>query len=277
MKIFVTAGLMGLLSLPACSSNTKVDDGSYRSIGQQQPRQRQNHNARQTLGTGLEVGSEVGASRIKQDDQIYVDAAGVAVDHMPEYSPASPYTPNASGSSSSSNHSNSHRNNQHLYRYGHPHSIEKIVQTARIHCHEVRYPINDKSGRFWGSNKGSVSQCQYQFPQHCGAHRFTVLSSGEKAILIYQPPEESHYVLDTLQGTPKSQQGLWDQDDHLGTYRDNSGYLFNDDYNYNYPDEERPAPADPVALGWIIKASLKTEEEYGKLYHKAVKDSTGCF
>ncbi|MGC1509628.1 hypothetical protein FT643_02150 [Ketobacter sp. MCCC 1A13808] len=267
MKYLAGIGLIALTGLQACSTNTKVDDGSYRAIGHQEPRQRQNHAAA--------YAGEAAA-----------DKADAAYDH---YAPESEYSddayqnsgisdmPGKLNSRSEPGNAKTDARNQHLYRYGHPRSVEKIVQTAEIHCRQLSYQISTKADSFWGKGKGALTQCSYQFPQFCGAHRFSVVSYEEKRILIFQPEKQTHYVIDTLEGTPKSQPGLWDQDDHLGSARNNANYLFNSDYNQNYDDGSMTSLINPVSLGWIIKASLKDEQEYGKLYHKAVKESTACF
>ncbi|HAG95856.1 MAG: hypothetical protein CMK83_06115 [Pseudomonadales bacterium] len=240
---FTSALVIGC-SLAGCSTNTKMDDAAYRSIGQQAPKQVQNYVDDQLQSQGAKV-----------------DTSSVPVPDFPGETTQLNYEsrqPAATGS--------------HLVRYGHPKIIDKVVKTARIHCQPLAFQINTTGNSFWGKEKGTLQQCTYRFPQHCGAHQFSILSYGKKTILIYQPPEQNHYVIDTLQGTPKSQLGLWDQDDHLGSSTTNANYLFQSDYNANYQQ-----PFNPVNLGWIIKASHQDEAEFGKLYHRALEEITGCF
>lgn len=227
-----------------CSTNTKMDDGSYRSIGQQAPKQVQNY-------VDEELDNRASAA----------NSSGVPVPDFP-------------GETTELNFESKQpdKTGTHLVRYGHPGIIDKVVKTARIHCQPLAYQINTTRNSFWGKEKGTLQQCTYRFPKHCGAHQFSILSYAKKTILLYQPREQNHYVIDTLQGTPKSQLGLWDQDDHLGSSTSNANYLFQNDYNANYQQQ-----FNPINLGWIIKASHQDEAEFGKLYHQALKDVTGCF
>lgn len=237
-------GLVGAIALAGCTSNTKLDDGSYRSIGQQAPKQVQ-----------------------KYAEEEYANQAGkVDTGSIPV-----PDFPGETTRITASNRPAS--TGTHLVRYGHPNVIDKIVRTARIHCQPQAYQINTTENSFWGREKGTLKQCTYRFPKHCGSHQFSILTYGKKTVLIYQPADQSHYVIDTLQGTPKSQLGLWDQDDHLGSSTTNANYLFQNDYNANYQQQN----FNPASLGWIIKASHKDEEDFGKLYHRAVEDITACF
>ena len=238
-------GIASLVTLAGYTSNTKIDDGSYRSIGQQTPKQVQKY-AEEEFG--------------KQASQL--DAGGISVPDYPGETTRITGTTNRPSATGT-----------HMVRYGHPGIIDKIVKTARIHCQPLAYQINTTENSFWGKEKGTLQQCSYRFPEHCGSHQFSILNYGKKSVLIYQPPEQNHYIIDTLQGTPKSQLGLWDQDDHIGSSTTNANYLFQNDYNANYQAQN----FNPVSLGWIIKASHKDEEEYGKLYHRAVEDITACF
>lgn len=230
--------------LCGCTTNTKMDDGSYRSIGQQTPKQVQNY----------------------VDDELASRASAVNTEGVP--------VPDFPGETTqlSLDSKRPETTGTHRVRYGHPGIIDKVVRTARIHCQPLAYQINTTSNSFWGKEKGTLQQCTYRFPKHCGAHQFSILSYGKKTILLYQPQEQTHYVIDTLQGTPKSQLGLWDQDDHLGSSTSNANYLFQNNYNANYQQK-----FNPVNLGWIIKASHQDEAVFGKLYHRALEEITGCF
>jgi hypothetical protein len=150
--------------------------------------------------------------------------------------------------------------NTHLVRYGNSGLIDKIVKTTRIHCQPLTHSIN-------------ATQCSYRFPHHCGSHRFSLLRFAKKEALIYQPNDQERYIIDVLSGTPKAQAGLWDQDDHIGSNASNAGFFFQNDYN------AKPVSSafNPVDSAWIIKASHKDEEEFGKLYHRAIDDIRACF
>lgn len=242
-----------VLLIGACSSNTTLDDGSYRSIGNRAPKQIQNYAAQEGQ---------------KQAESAYADNAPealssqIALPDFPGQMEENPSKPAASANQPS-----------HRARYGQAPIIDKIVKTAEIHCQQQQYPINTTENSFWGKSKGLLTQCAYRFPEHCGGHLFSILSYESKSILVFQPPEQTHYVIDTLSGTPKSKAGLWDQDDHLGTSNTNAGYLFQSDYNQNVGREQ----FNPSSLGWIIKASHQDQRLFGKLYHQAIEETRSCF
>jgi len=244
------------LLLAACSTNTKIDDGSYRSIGQNAPQQAQNYAADQ-------INEQAGS----RSELVAQSGFEVAPEDIP--------VPDFPGATAQAQRQANGRNigNSQIVRYGHPRIIDKIVKIARIHCQPVQFRISTNDNSFWGNGNGVLSQCTYRFPAFCGAHTFSILDYGSKEVLVYKPKDGTHYVIDTLKGTPKSQFGLWDQDDHIGTSTTNAGYFFEGDYN-------RPQQQDqfnPANLGWIIKASYKDEEQYGQLYHKAITEITQCF
>ena len=240
-----------------CASNTRLDDGAYRPIGQQAPRQMQNY-ASDTLNGKLDE-----QSAALPDGSVQVQGQDVPV---PDFPGAIDQARRAQGQSGGP------RSNR-IVRYGHPRIIDQIVKTTRIHCQPVQYRISTRENSFWGNGKGILTQCTYQFPKFCGGHQFSILDYGGKEVLVYKPKDSPNYVIDTLKGTPKSQPGLWDQDDHLGTSTTNAGYFF--DNNYNQPAQQEQF--NPASLGWIINASYPEEESYGKLYHQAVTDITQCF
>ena len=219
-----------------CTTNTKIDDGSYRAIGQKAPKPSQNYAAKMAEQT----------SRKKPDIKV-----GKLLE--PEFS-----------SQQSRDLTNT--------RFGNPRLVDAIVKTAQIHCRPIKHRIDASKPNFWGKGAKLHNQCTYRFPAHCGGHEFSILSHNQKSILVYQPPQRPHYIMDTLSGTPKSKLGLWDRDDHLGSYSTNAGYIFQNDYNQNHTPTFNPS-----SLGWIISASHQDQKVYGSLYEKALSDSGGCF
>ncbi|MDX1693220.1 MAG: hypothetical protein R3208_05610 [Ketobacteraceae bacterium] len=161
----------------------------------------------------------------------------------------------------------------HVVRYGHEGLIRKIVKTAQIHCQPFRTRIDTDKRSYWGETSGVLSQCTYQFPAHCGAHRFAVIEYDDKLALAYLEKDSPHYVIDLVQGTPAARPGLWDKDDRIGSKANNMGYVLEDNYNQNYRMQEQA----PLHLGWIIQASHDDETSHGKKYHQAVADIVGCF
>ena len=224
---------VALVMLASCGTNTRLDDHSYRGLGQSKPKPVRKFTAA----------------------------------NMPEELPTqeSAVTP-APGSNASTA--------SHVVRYGPPSVIDKIARTARIHCQPQPYEMSAGDNDFWGAAGDAVRLCQYRFPDHCGGHQFTLLSHGKKTALIYQPPDQNHYIIDTLEGTPGSRPGLWDQDDHVGSQVSNTAYYLQGDYNQS---PHQATATAPVHLGWLIKASQQDKAAYGALYHQAVRAITACF
>lgn len=243
----------------ACTTNTKIDDGSYRSIGQKAPKQTQNYAAK------------IAAETARKKPTIKVGKhLEPAINNRP-----SSHQPIARLGDSTGNVPSDQ--SSQIVRFGHPRLVNAIVQTAQIHCRRVRHQIDASKPNFWGKGAKALDQCTYRFPDHCGGHEFSILSHNNKSILVYQPPKSPHYIMDTLSGTPKSKLGLWDMDDHLGSHSTNAGYIFQEDYNQGQNNQGQNPSFNPSSLGWIISASHQDQKIYGSLYQKALTDSSGCF
>ncbi len=236
-----------------CTLNTPLDDSSYRAVGNKSQEQLLSYTQKSAM------------NQAAQKTDIGKDSATSTGVPLPDF-PGAMSKPNPKIK-------NSIDEQNHLIRYGQAQTIDKIVKTARIHCEPLIYKLNTSAGSFWGSGEGELTQCTYQFPKHCGSHLFSELTLGKKSILIFQPKKSAHYVIDTLSGTPKSHPGLWDIDDHLGSIANNTSYLLQNDYNREF----NPQEFNPARLGWIIKASLADEKEFGELYHQAIQDIVKCF
>lgn len=230
-------GYLTLLGLVAagCSSNTAMDDHNYRSLG----------GAKSPTPVTSKL-SEGLASRLEQ-----VDGSGNL----------------ASLSSSALNDT---EGQAHVVRYGHGKIIDKIVKTATIHCNPLTTDIETDQNSYWGASKGTMRQCTYQFPKHCGAAKFTVLHYNNRKALLFHIPDTSNYIVDMLAGTPLSKPGLWDKDDRTGSFVGNIGYK-SSDYDLASQGER------PLQLGWIIRTSFDEETSLGKGYHAAIKSTLGCF
>lgn len=242
----ITFSLMS--SLSGCSVNTTFDDNAYRSLGSSAPR-----NPTKAATGGISGGL---------NDSLTADQDGINFSATPEYSGQLVNDGITSGSGPS-----------HVVRYGHGGLIEKIAKTAEIHCQQQRFQIKTHKQSFWGEESGTLSQCAYQFPKHCGGHSFAVLEYADKRVLLYFEPDSQNYIIDSLKGNSISKPGLWDKDDHLGTKTSNMGYLFETDYNQNYQLQENA----PINFGWIIKASFNDEKEHGENYHRAIEKTSLCF
>jgi len=276
---FNTFTLIGVLSgiLIGCSSNTIVDDDSYRTIGSAGPRNPQ-------------PSSPAGAN---SSPLFSVDAEGSF-----STDPGAPYKtgiPDGALSNPLAGSSSTGRN--HVKRYGNSGVIEKIAQIAQIHCKPLSFPINTNKQSFWGKQSGTLSQCSYRFPEFCGGHQFSILSYADKEVLIYDRTDAPYYIIDTLKGTNASRPGLWDKDDKLGSKASNMGYMFEANYQSQQPQRTQktqknrstranstiPIPRHqrvqdtPLNLGWVIKASYHDEIQHGTSYHQAINDTTKCF
>ena len=250
-KLGILSGVLAVSlvsSLSGCSVNTTFDDNAYRSLGSSTPR-----NPTKAGTSGLSGGL---------NDNLTADQEGIQFGAAPEFSGQLTNDGLTSGSGPS-----------HVVRYGHSGLIEKIAKTAEIHCQHQRFQIKTHKQSFWGEKSGTLSQCAYQFPKHCGAHSFAVLEYADKRVLLFFEADSQNYIIDSLNGNSISKPGLWDKDDHLGTKTSNMGYLFESDYNQNYQLQENA----PINFGWIIKASFNDEKEHGQNYHRAIEATSKCF
>lgn len=229
------------ITLAGCSSNTVFDDGSYRSIGSNAPARKSSIIDKLSESTGYSA--EVGNQSISSEELIQQA-------NKERYQAPS-----------------------HMVRYGHPGIIDKIVKTAKIHCREITTKIQTDEHSFWGEHSGHLSQCTYQFPEHCGAHKFAVINYADKTAFAYLEANSPYYVIDLLEGTPAAKPGLWDKDDRIGSKVNNMGYMLESDYNTNYQVREET----PLHLGWVIQASFDDEATLGKRYHQAITDVVQCF
>lgn len=241
LKLYSQIALLSSICLSGCSSNTVFDDGSYRSIGSNAPARKSSliDKLGEETGYSAEVGNQSISSEelIKQANQERYEAPS------------------------------------HVVRYGHPGIIAKIVKTAQIHCREITTKIQTDEHSFWGEHSGHLRQCSYQFPEHCGAHKFAVINYADKTAFAYLEKDSPYYVIDLLEGTPAAKPGLWDKDDRIGSKVNNMGYMLESDYNTNYQVREEA----PLHLGWVIQASFDDEAALGKRYHQAITDIVQCF
>ena len=233
-----------------CGTNTTLDDGAYRTIGNSEPRNPHKE--------APDMASMDPSASFDPKEGFSADA-GLSFENT--------LSGNMFKSGSPTKKSG------HVVRYGHDGVIEKIVKIANIHCQPQQFKIRTDKQSFWGEKSGVLTQCTYQFPEFCGAHVFSLLSYDHKEVMIYSEPESPYYVIDTLEGTHASKPGLWDKDDHLGSRASNMGYLFDNNYSQNLQAQQNA----PFNLGWTIKASHHDEAIHGKHYHRAVEEVTACF
>ena len=250
----LTVSLFSLL-ITGCSSNTVVDDSSYRTIGGGNPR-----NPHPSAPEGLSA-----------DPEFSMDAEqGFSANTDFSYEGG---IPKGSFPGSGSGSGAGHAKGGHVKRYGNAGIIEKIAKIAQIHCKPLSFTIKTTKQSFWGEQSGTLSQCTYQFPEFCGSHRYLVLSYAKKKVLIYNQSDSPYYIIDTLEGTNASQPGLWDKDDKLGSKASNMSYMFNENYNPQY----QQGAETPLNLGWVIKASHHDEVQHGSHYHQAIEETATCF
>ena len=245
--IAIVSGLMA-----GCSYNTISDDNEYRAMGAGSPR-----NPHPSAPEGLNA-----------DPQFGFDAEnGLSAESGFSYSGGIPKG-SLSGSMPAAG--------GHVKRYGNSAVIEKITAIAQIQCKPMSFSIRTNKQSFWGEKSGTLSQCTYRFPEFCGGHQFSVLSYANKEVLIYNRSDAPYYIIDTLKGTNASKPGLWDKDDKLGSKASNMSYMFESNYNPNYPQHQQEQNT-PLNLGWVIKASHHDEAQHGASYHNAIEDTTKCF
>jgi len=253
LMLFSTSILVSatLSAISGCSSNTIVDDGQYRSIGNGSPRNpHPSTSTSEGLGADPQFAFDPEKGFSATTDFSY--EGGIPKGSFPGSGPASA---------------------GHVQRYGNAAVIKKIAQIAQIHCKPLSFNIKTKKQSFWGKKSGTLNQCSYQFPEFCGGHKFSLLSYADKEVLIYDQENSPYYIIDTLKGTNASKAGLWDKDDKLGSKASNMSYMFEANYDSGYQQTQNT----PLNLGWVIKASYHDEKQHGASYHKAVQDTVQCF
>ncbi|MCX4027691.1 hypothetical protein H0A36_23855 [Endozoicomonas sp. SM1973] len=139
-------------------------------------------------------------------------------------------------------------------------TINKISKTVAVHCtkQQLNQPLQ--------FNRGSTQQtfCSYQFPKHCGNHRFSLIESGAKQILVYHDQQLQLNLLDSLSLSNQSKAGVWDLDDYVSSAASDVSSLFS-------------SGRQDQLVGRIIQASARDKQQLASNYMRAVSQTASCF
>ncbi|MDE1465481.1 hypothetical protein [Spartinivicinus poritis] len=138
-------------------------------------------------------------------------------------------------------------------------TINKISKTVAVHCtkQQLSQPLQ--------LNRGSTQQtfCSYQFPKHCGNHRFSLIESGAKQILVYHDQQLQLNLLDSLSLSNQSKAGVWDLDDYVSSAVRDVSSLF--------------SGRQDQLVGRIIQASARDKQQLASNYMRAISQTASCF
>ncbi len=264
--------LICLVFLSACGLNTKFDDNDYRPVGASTPINSETH----TLATHASSGSQ----KVPIEKQInntedssssstrYVrpnsgtlevkTATVKTVNYSDTLNTAQINTPQTTAVSGRQNVFSKAINDIFYSRYGDSSTIIKISKTVEIHCEKSR-------AEEMSSKKNSIIICDYQFPKHCGAHTFSLISHQGKKLLMFHDYKYQRNIIDTITDKKKSTPGLWDKDDYVSSERLTVNQLIDSKtINTNH-------------LGWIMNVSNNEKTQLGRSYFSAINETSKCF
>jgi len=110
-----------------------------------------------------------------------------------------------------------------------------------------------------------MTLCEYQFPEQCGAHKFSLIKNKHSKLLMFHDKVFQRNVIDTLMGTPKSRPGLWDNDDYVSSKLLTVNQLISN------------KKMDANNLGWIMNVSDNEKSQLGRSYLAATREASKCF
>ncbi|MCW8931016.1 MAG: hypothetical protein OQL19_12355 [Gammaproteobacteria bacterium] len=261
-----------LLILQACSINTKFDDGDYRPVGASTPVNSKTYTISETTRSDNSI-SESSEGSIDSKNDIEHDSNSTRYVKPGSDNNLSLNNKNTSSNiDSSSNQDDPKKENlikpsktadtniittslTEIFssRYGNSDIIYKISKTVKIHCEQEN------------NSHSNLTICEYQFPQHCGSHSFSLISSDKNQLLMFHDKGFQRNIIDTLKGNTDSKAGLWDNDD----------YVSSELLSVNQVLNKRTTNSN--SLGWIMNVSDSEKAQLGRSYISAIKDASKCF
>lgn len=244
-----------LFTLTACSLNTKFDDDEYRPVGASTPINSQTHTLSKTHQPAAEQESEAHAESVATR---YI---------QPDTENITEIETKKSISSDKENIITRTINNVFNSRYGDSDVIIKISKTVHIHCDQPKIkPLeNNKPSKNKTLDSYQMTVCEYQFPEHCGAHIFSLITNKNKQLLMFHDNSYQRNIIDTISADKLSAPGLWDKDDFV------SSELF----TVNQLITNKPIDAND--LGWIMTVSDNEKSQLGRSYLAAINETSKCF
>ncbi|WP_198262712.1 hypothetical protein [sulfur-oxidizing endosymbiont of Gigantopelta aegis] len=255
-----------LVSLSACGLNTKFDDDDYRPVGASTPLNSKTHTISETrtivTETATDSSLESGSTRYVKPGTEAPNSQRISNKSLNKDISTST-KPSAVSSTQEKTPANNNIitqtiNNVFSSRYGDPAIIVKIAKTVAIHCNEARSPSK-------ANNAITANICQYQFPEYCGAHTYSLINNSKNQLLVFHATKYRRNIIDTITGYPNSTPGLWDKDDYVSSELLTVKQLVNSN------------KSDINSLGWIMNVNDNEKALLGRAYVEAIKDASKCF
>ena len=272
MKYFSSFCLyLCLLSLCACTLNTKFDDADYRPVGASTPLNSETHTLTETRTTKIEQEPDTASIRYVRPNsefnyQSHTQVTANTKAGNSEKKKGATTLKMSSPSGNDQDSSQSREIHENIVtstikevlntRYGHSEQILKIYKTVKIHC--------DKQA-VSSQHEIPINICQYQFPKFCGAHKFSIISNNNRHLLMFNDKNHHRNIIDTLIGDKRSAPGLWDNDDYISSELLTVKQLFNKD----------SMKAD--SFGWTVNVDKHLKTQLGRSYFTAINETTNCF
>lgn len=262
MKFIVLFFLLtNLFFLYSCGLNTKFDDSEYRPVGASSPLNSNTHTLSETQKVAIEHEEETESSSTRF---IKPNSESITKNKKTENNDIGKINSRTKKPVSKSIAKKNQKNDTitttirevFISRYGNSETILKISKTVLLHCEDKPYKQSTVS---------KTSICQYQFPNICGAHRFSVISNENKQLLIFIDKKYQRNIIDTLAGEYQSTPGLWDEDDYVSSELLTVRQLLNN----------KAEGSD--SLGWIVSVDKNEKAQLGRSYYSAINESSKCF
>ncbi len=269
-----------LFYLSACGLNTKFDDNDYRPVGASPPMNSDTHTLSKTRKVSIEketdnegVDSSSPTRYVRPNSEATkVNTPAIIANNSKSSATVKPATKNTStplstsATSASTPLSTSSKqgvisktiNEFFNSRYGDSDIIIKISKTVKIHCDQ---PRSEKMS----SKKENMLVCNYQFPEYCGSHAFSLITNQNKQLLMFHDNKHQRNIIDTIMDNKQSTPGLWDKNDYVSSELLTVNQLISD------------KTFDTNHLGWIMNVSKDEKAQLGHSYSLAINEASKCF
>lgn len=256
-----------LFALHACSLNTKFDDDKYRPVGASTPVNSKTHTVSDTNKVHFTQKAD-NESESNSTRYVHPNSQASFNSKVANKTIVTTTTPQNNKNTTTVNQGNTNPpsttsntiiesiNDVFSSRYGNTDIIMKISKTVQIHCVEN---ANKPPNQFL------MKVCEYQFPKYCGAHRFSVINSQNKQLLMFHDISYQRNIIDTLTSKTGSTPGLWDQDDYVSSELLTVKQIISN------------KTSDTNELGWIMSVSENERSQLGRSYLSATREASKCF
>ncbi len=262
-----------LFYLSACGLNTKFDDNDYRPVGASPPLNSDTHTLSKTRKVSIEketdneeIDSTNPTRYVRPNSEATKANTSTTIEDNSKSSATvksatkNISTPLATSAATSSKQGVVSKTINEFFnsRYGDSDIVIKISKTVKIHCNQ---PQSEKMP----SIKENMLVCNYQFPEYCGSHAFSLITNQNKQLLMFHDKKHQRNIIDTIIDNKQSTPGLWDKNDYVSSELLTVIQLISD------------KTFDTNHLGWIMNVSKNEKAQLGHSYSLAVNEASKCF